>query len=199
MKSKSMCKKVAAIKKYLIAAVVFSSMALPLYGKDYNWSLEKASGFGTDCKYSKAKKELTVSVTPKTGDWAGINLEHRKFGKDPDKVANWDNGFLVFEIKGGPDLKGVQRNGELLQVTFAHRNKAGKIISKTNPVRFVRFAKDKVIPADSFVEVRIPQKEFQWKKNDTTPLDLMLIQFSGNGKTAGGFTIRNVRFEIPEK
>ena len=105
-----MCKKVAAIKKYLIAGVVFSSMALPLYGKDYNWSLEKASGFGTDCKYSKAKKELTVSVTAKTGEWGGVNLEHRKFGKDPDKVANWDNGFLVFEIKGGPDLKGVQRN-----------------------------------------------------------------------------------------
>ena len=187
---------------FLIAAasVMMTSVPFSLDAaeKKYEWSLAGASGFGVERDYDPGNGELTVTVDEDTGDWSGVNLDCRSFQKNPADFPGWNKGFLVFEMKGGPDKNGKPVDVKRCQLYIGNRGKDGKITG-TSTVPFVQFAEGKIIPADKFSVVRVPLRRLRWKKGDTSPVNIIVIQFSGNGKTAGGFTIRNVRFEIPEE
>ncbi|MBQ9775896.1 MAG: beta-galactosidase [Lentisphaeria bacterium] len=164
------------------------------------WPLSHSSGFGLKMTYEERSGELTTHPDGNTGDWAGINIENRNFGKSPVHTPNWNKGYLLFEIKGGPDRYGNLRDGEKLQITLASRGKDGKLSSFSPVIRFAEFAEDGKIPAELFTVVKIPLDRFTWPKGEKSALvNLILVQFGGNGKSAGGYTIRNLRFEIPQK
>ena len=129
-----------------------------------------------------------------------LNIENRNFGKSPVHTPNWNKGYLLFEIKCGPDRYGNLRDGEKLQITLASRGKDGKLSSFSPVIRCAEFAEDGKIPAELFTVVKIPLDRFTWPKGEKSALvNLILVQFGGNGKSAGGYTIRNLRFEIPQK
>ena len=189
-------------RSFIIAAVVLALLGIssPLFGGEQvcSWDLTDSGGFGTKTHFQSSTGELIVSVDENTGAWSGLHIGNPSFQKNSTDFPTWNKGFLVFEMKGGPDKEGKLCEIRKCQIFLAYRNEEGKLTAPTAAVQFPRYAENGVIPADSFATVRVPLKKINWKESES-PINTIVIQFSGNGKTAGGFTIRNLRFEIPEE
>ena len=159
------------------------------------WPLSDTGGFGVETEVRDSA--VVVSVDDDTGDWSGLNIGNHAFQKNSADFPAWDKGFLVFEMKGGPDRYGNSRDIKACQMFFAHRDEEGKLTAPSDTVQFPRYAEGGIIPADSFTTIRVPLKRFRWKAKNKLPINTIVIQFSGDGTSAGGFSVRNVRFEIP--
>ncbi len=163
--------------------------------KRISWTHPNAGGFG-GVSMKKSADGIHFSVSDKTGEWSGANFGKHDVPVSPN-LPGWDQGFLVFEICGGPDRFGNPRGNQQFQMVLSDRNRrTGKTILASGTLPLRPYLPGGRIQPDAFSEVRIPLSRFSWKKKPQT-LNSIMLQYRGSGKESGGFTVRNIRFELP--
>lgn len=144
-----------------------------------------------------ADKLITVSVSEKTGPWAGFIIRSRNHAPAALTEADRETARLHFFINGGKDKFGNDSGKEKLQFQLC----------KYEPGKPTAVAASKMVPLDNYIdgkaidndpetfqEVIIPLKALNLDKLPINEINGIMLQFRGTGADSG-VIIRDLVFE----